>query len=105
MKLAIALAASLLLAGTAAAQGGDHGSHANHAAAAQAPVEVVGVVRAVDAEARSVTISHEAISALNWDAMTMPFQVADRSLLNGITIGTKVRFQLKDHKIVSLRRM
>ncbi|HDT3672156.1 TPA: copper-binding protein, partial [Escherichia coli] len=38
---------------------------------------------------------HEAIPAINWPAMKMGFKVADPSLLNGLTVGDKVDFELK----------
>ena len=40
------------------------------------------------------TIAHEAITTLYWPAMTMSFTVKDKALLDQLTIGKKVNFQL-----------
>ena len=52
-----------------------------------------GVVKAVDA--RSVTIAHEAIPALKWSAMTMPFPLANPDLAKGLRSGQKVVFDVE----------
>ncbi len=52
-----------------------------------------GVVKAVDA--RSVTIAHEAIPALKWSAMTMPFPLANPDLAKGLASGQKVVFDVE----------
>jgi Cu(I)/Ag(I) efflux system protein CusF len=104
MKFAIALLAGLALASPAAAQG--HGAHSPAAAAAPAAagaVQGVGVVRAVDAKKGVVTIDHAPIKALNWGSMTMAFK-ADPALLKGVTPGAKVAFQLRDQKIIDIRK-
>jgi Cu(I)/Ag(I) efflux system protein CusF len=101
MKFALGLIASLALASTAAAQ--DHGAHAGHAQAQAAAVTGTGVVKAVNAKAGTVTIDHGPIKALNWGAMTMPFKVSDPALLKGVSVGSKVSFELKDQKIVAIK--
>lgn len=53
-----------------------------------------GTVNKIDAAAASVNISHEAIPALKWPAMTMDFKVADKKLLSGIKSGQTVTFGL-----------
>ena len=53
----------------------------------------VGVVKAVDA--KSVTLAHEAIPALKWSAMTMPFTLAKPELAKGLAAGQKVNFELE----------
>lgn len=58
-----------------------------------------GTVNKIDAAAASVNISHEAIPALKWPAMTMDFKVADKKLLSGIKSGQTVTFGLaRDEK-------
>jgi len=52
-----------------------------------------GVVRGVDPDARTVTISHEAVSNY-MSAMTMPFKVRDARELAGLRPGDEVSFQL-----------
>jgi Cu(I)/Ag(I) efflux system protein CusF len=98
MKRVVLIVAALALSPAALAQTADHDAH--HAAAPAA--EAVGVVRAVDAKVGSVTIAHQAIPALGWPAMTMPFKVADPALLKGVAVGAKVRFQLQGQTIVGL---
>lgn len=53
-----------------------------------------GVVRGVDRESREVTIAHEAIPGF-MDAMTMPFTVRDRSLLDDVRKGDEVEATLE----------
>jgi Cu/Ag efflux protein CusF len=104
MKYVLA-AAALALATPALAQHGGHAGHGGHPApAAQPAAQGTGVVRAIDAGARSVTIAHDPIKALNWGAMTMPFKVADAGLLKGVAVGDKVAFGLKGDQIVTLKK-
>ncbi|MBJ7413588.1 MAG: copper-binding protein [Phenylobacterium sp.] len=102
MKFILASVAALALSSAAVAQ--DHAGHGAPAASAAA-VTGTGVVKKLDAKAGTVTIDHGPIKALNWGAMTMPFKVADASLLNGLKVGAKVTFQLKDQKIVAIKAM
>ncbi len=53
-----------------------------------------GVVTKVDAAAGRVTVSHDEIRTLSWPAMTMEFPVKDRKLLQGVSVGEKVDFDL-----------
>nr|WP_171265702.1 copper-binding protein [Acinetobacter ursingii]AXK00763.1 copper-binding protein [Acinetobacter ursingii] len=57
--------------------------------------QAVGVITAIDTKENILTLDHEAIPAIKWPAMTMGFKVADPSLLNGLTVGDKVEFELK----------
>jgi protein SCO1/2 len=54
----------------------------------------VGVIQSVDRENASVQIDHEAIKDF-MPAMDMPYQVKDKSLLDGIAPGDKVDFWLE----------
>ena len=54
----------------------------------------VGVIKAVDPHAGTVTIAHEPIKSFEWPSMTMKFKVADPALLKGIAVGNKVNFTL-----------
>lgn len=103
MKLALPLLAALALSAPAMAQ--DHGGHAGHAAPAAAAaktVEGIGVVKAIDPKAGTITIAHEPIKALSWGSMVMPFKVSDPAFLKTAKVGSKVRFQLKGQQIVGL---
>jgi protein SCO1/2 len=55
--------------------------------------EVAGQVRGMDIANKAVRIAHEEIRDY-MPAMTMPFNVLDGALLNGLTAGDRVRFQL-----------
>ena len=107
MKTFLAAMGALALATAAQAQQhdhGGHGAHAGHAAPAAAVAPGVGVVKALDARAGTITIAHEPIKALNWGAMTMAFKAADPALLRAAAVGDKVSFQLKGQQLVALRK-
>jgi len=55
--------------------------------------EVRGTVVRVEAARRSVVIDHEAIPGF-MEAMTMPFEVRDSSILDGIGKGDRVEFRM-----------
>jgi Cu(I)/Ag(I) efflux system protein CusF len=65
-----------------------------HDAAKPAEAQAVGVVRAVDTHAGTITLQHEAIPAIGWPAMTMPFH-ASSEILKQAKIGQKVHFELR----------
>ncbi len=52
----------------------------------------VGVVKALDAKAGTVTFAHEPVKSLNWPAMNMTFSVKDNMLFDKLTEGKKVKF-------------
>lgn len=52
----------------------------------------VGVVKALDVKAGTVTFDHEAVKSLNWPAMTMTFSVKDKMLFDKLAEGKKVAF-------------
>ena len=56
-----------------------------------------GVVLAVDAVNRNVTISHRAIRGY-MEPMAMPFRVADARQLSGLAPGTRVNFEIRVSK-------
>ena len=49
-----------------------------------------GRVVAVDVTNQQVTLEHDAVTELNWPAMTMPFKVADANLLQGLQPGQTI---------------
>lgn len=69
-------------------------AQADDGQAQAASIEAQGVVRAVMADMRKVTLAHEPIAALGWPAMVMDFEVAESVSLEGIQPGTKVHFAL-----------
>ena len=65
------------------------------AAAASGPVHKgEGTVDAIDLTAGSLTMTHDPIPSLKWPAMTMDFQIANRSLLDGLRTGQRVRIEI-----------
>jgi len=93
--------------------GGGRGGHQQGGAKPTAPTapvskpfsqpEIVGVVKAIDAESGRVTIAYEPVEALDWPAGTQPFGVSKTSLLKDLTVGQKVRFQLESQQIAAIR--
>jgi len=67
----------------------------DHAPAPQA-AEGQGVVKAIDARAGTITIAHGPMPALKWPPMTMKFKVETAAVLNGVTVGKKIHFVLKN---------
>jgi Cu(I)/Ag(I) efflux system protein CusF len=51
-----------------------------------------GEVRKIDKEAGKVTLKHGPIANLGMPPMTMVFRVKDRTLLDKVKVGDKVRF-------------
>jgi Cu/Ag efflux protein CusF len=55
----------------------------------------VGVIKAIDAKAGSITLAHEPIPALKWPAMVMPFKLAKPELVKGLKAGQSVSFEVQ----------
>lgn len=70
-------------AGDLAANGKDENAVAHTA---------TGIVKKVEPAASRVTLRHEAIAALGWPAMTMPFAVKDRRILTTLKPDQRVEF-------------
>ncbi len=52
--------------------------------------ETVGKIEQITA--KSVTLSHDAVPAIGWPAMTMTFQLSDPKIARGLKTGDRVRF-------------
>ena len=80
---------------------------ASGAAVAQSPHPATGVVKKIDAAKGTVTLAHDPIKSLNWPAMTMGFQVQDKSLLDKLQPGKKIEFEFvqrgKDYVITGVK--
>jgi Cu(I)/Ag(I) efflux system periplasmic protein CusF len=84
-KLITALAvAAALAAGTASAQ----------QSSPEKSVTATGTVKKVDAAKHVVNLSHQAIPAINWPAMTMDFVAAPDVDLSALKPGQQVEFTL-----------
>ncbi|MGH8702626.1 MAG: copper-binding protein [Burkholderiales bacterium] len=77
------------------------------AAGARTAHKATGVVRKVDPKASSVTLAHDPVKSLNWPAMTMGFQVKDKTLRDKLQAGKKVEFEFvqqgKDYVITNVK--
>ena len=97
MKMKL-LAAALAVFALSAVPAAPAFAHAGHDHGAPQSAEGEGVVRAINAQAGTVTVAHGPIAALNWPAMTMAFPVQSPALLNGVSVGSRVHFVLVNHE-------
>jgi Cu/Ag efflux protein CusF len=76
-------------------------------AGTQAAHKATGVVKKVDPKAGTVTLAHDPVKSLKWPAMTMGFQVKDKTLLSKLAVDKKVEFEFvqqgKDYVITSVK--
>lgn len=94
----LSAAGTLLLAGNSLAQ--ENHDH-NHGAASTGEAKTegekslwtTGEVRKVDVAQKRITLKHGAIANLGMDPMTMVFRVRDAKLLEGLQVGSKIRFR------------
>jgi Cu(I)/Ag(I) efflux system periplasmic protein CusF len=59
------------------------------------PITSTGKITAIDAAAGTVTLDHQPIPSVGWDAMTMAFTAADPAMLKDLKVGDAVSFELK----------
>ncbi|MCZ2173158.1 MAG: copper-binding protein, partial [Burkholderiales bacterium] len=57
-----------------------------------------GVLKAVDATAGTVSVSHEPVASLGWPAMTMDFVLANPSLVAKLQPGSPIAFEFVERK-------
>lgn len=57
-----------------------------------------GEIRKLDKEAGKLTIRHEDIQNLNMPAMTMVFTVKNKSMMDGLKVGDKIKFMAVQEK-------
>lgn len=67
----------------------------SHAAPAAKTGQGTGVITAIDAKANKLTIQHGPIPAVGWPAMTMAFKANPPTLLHGLRVGQRIRFDVK----------
>ena len=64
--------------------------------------------RVVELDAATITVEHEAVPALKWPAMTMPFQLARPDLARGLKAGDAVRLRFRqkgdEHVVTAIDR-
>lgn len=54
-----------------------------------------GKITAIDAGAGTVTLDHQAIPEVKWEAMSMAFTATDPAMLKDLKVGDAVSFDLK----------
>ena len=106
LGVAISAAAGALPVVAAETTKGGKGHHG----AMQAPrgsneAEALGVVNAIDADARTLNITHEPVKELGWPKMTMDLPVTRRVDLSAVKPGAKVRLRLKQGRDKQFRVM
>jgi Cu(I)/Ag(I) efflux system protein CusF len=89
--------------GRGGGRGGPGPSAPKRAAAQPNKLEIIGVVQAIDMSTGRVTITYEPVEALNWPHGTQPFPVAKSAMLDGVTVGEKVRFTVDSGEISGLK--
>ena len=55
----------------------------------------IGVVKAMDPAAHTLTLKHGPIPAIGWPAMTMTFKVDASASMSGLKVGQPVAFDVK----------
>ncbi len=91
--LSYGLGLALLISGSAFAQTASVKPATAASAPAPAAVEwVAGEITKLDAARSRITLKHERIPSIKMDAMTMPFKVKDKALLDGRKVSEKVQF-------------
>jgi Cu/Ag efflux protein CusF len=97
----ILTAVSIIGAGLAFQAGADD-SHQHHAtneakpAAAANTALTEGEVRKIDKAAGTVTIKHGPMPKFDMPAMTMAYRVKDKTMLNNLKPGDKIKFDVDD---------
>ncbi|MBL8421484.1 MAG: copper-binding protein [Dechloromonas sp.] len=70
-----------------------HGDHAGHQPAANKAASLSdGVVKKIDKAAGEVVIQHGQLDSIGMPPMTMAFGVADKTWLNKLKAGDRIRF-------------
>lgn len=96
MATSAVLTVSMLIAPSFAATTHAHADMAAASAVASTPAPASlyslkgEVVQLLDGR---VVLNHQAVTALNWPAMTMPFQLATPELVQGLTPGLQIEAQ------------
>jgi Cu(I)/Ag(I) efflux system protein CusF len=114
MRQSLVLLAVIFLAAAGTAQAQSEGGHRGPPGYTPPPQrarppkplsdsDIVGVVKQIDPASGRVTIAYEPVEARNWPAGIMPFTVYKNDVLQGVTVGEKVRFKLDGQQITELQ--
>ena len=92
---AFSLPLFVLTVGTASAQAEVTASHHPEQTAAEPSHPSAYTLRGevVELQGDRVLLNHQAVAALNWPAMTLPFQLASAELAQGLTPGLQIEAQ------------
>jgi Cu(I)/Ag(I) efflux system protein CusF len=63
-----------------------------------------GIVKKIDTEKQRLILEHGPIAKLDWPAMTAPFAVTAPDLLQGLKVGDRVGFDLRDEQTIGAIR-
>lgn len=89
---ALAVLLGLPAGGAVLAQTHHHDSGHAESATASSTRQVDGTVRKVDTGTGKLTIAHGPLEGLGMPSMTMAFRVAERTMLEMVNVGDKIRF-------------
>ncbi len=78
--------------------------HAHHQAARAETATATGVIRKINTAQGTLTIAHEAVPALGWPAMVMPFR-ASAGQMAAVRVGERVRFEFTHQGMATLVRI
>lgn len=98
VRIALSGATILFALGATAPAFAQTPSEPGKAGARQTPSLTNGEVRKVNKEAGKITLRHGDIPHLDMPGMTMVFVVKDKSMLDKVQPGDKVRFMVVDEK-------
>lgn len=73
------------------------------------PASIIGygTIEAIDLKKHQIMIKHDAIKAIDWSAMTMPFTAAEKLDISQWKVGDKIKFQLdkdKTNQIIQIEK-
>lgn len=83
----------------------EHHAYPNLTIMFDSPIDASGIVKSIGDDNESISIHHDAIPAIRWSSMIMPFKVADHKFIHDLKIGDRVDFQFtrKDGKNVIVK--
>lgn len=83
----------------------EHHAYPNLTVMFDSPIDARGIIKSIADDNGSITIHHDAIPAIRWSSMVMPFKVIDHNLLYNLEIGDRVDFKFirKDGKNVIVK--
>lgn len=89
--------------------GGNVVAAENSPSANTKPASIIGhgTIETIDLKKHQITIKHDAIKAIDWPAMTMPFTAFENLDISQWKAGDKIKFQLdkdKTNQIIQIEK-